>query len=240
MAMEMEATAHKPRIIKLSCPSLSAIAPFLASDGHRIDIGAIATAFGLQPSTVKLNGHFLSRGPDLLSSVTWKSLLSFFSAKRLPVGNSDEDPLVVDGKLSKIGLKRARGSQEIVSGSCCEADEEDANLNAEMQTLGGNLVKNKKLKFRDFGSKHVDSSVFKCSPNGYKRKQCMEEVILLKKLKLNETKSGLDELSDTVQGLSDAANVVPRMGYSCSYNSKNMKRMREDETLVSAFCKRTR
>lgn len=46
----------------------------------------------------------------------------------------------------------ARGSQEIVSGSCCEADEEDANLNGEMQTLGGNLVKNKKLKFRDFGN----------------------------------------------------------------------------------------
>lgn len=40
-----------------------------------------------------------------MSSVTWKSLLSFFSAKRLPIGRSDDDALVVDGKLSKIGVK---------------------------------------------------------------------------------------------------------------------------------------
>lgn len=36
----------------------------------------------------------------------------------------------------------------------------------------------------------MDSPVSKFSPNGCKRKQHMEEVILLKKLKLNETKSG--------------------------------------------------
>lgn len=40
-----------------------------------------------------------------MSSVTWKSLLSFFYAKRLPTGRSDDDALVVDGKLSKIGVK---------------------------------------------------------------------------------------------------------------------------------------
>ena len=93
------------RTIKLFCPSLSTIAPFVASLDQCIDIGSIATIFGLEPSTVKLNGHFLSRGLDLVSSVTWNSLLSFFSAKRLPIGGSDDDALVVDGKLSKIGVK---------------------------------------------------------------------------------------------------------------------------------------
>lgn len=36
----------------------------------------------------------------------------------------------------------------------------------------------------------MDSPASISSPHAYKRKQHMEEVILLKKLKLNETKSG--------------------------------------------------
>ncbi|XP_022959564.1 uncharacterized protein LOC111460597 isoform X1 [Cucurbita moschata] len=228
------------RTIKLFCPSLSTIAPFVASLDQCIDIGSIATIFGLEPSTVKLNGHFLSRGLDLVSSVTWNSLLSFFSAKRLPTGGSDDDALVVDGKLSKIGVKRAHCPQEIANGDCCEADEEDANLNGGRLKPESNLVKNKRLKHMNSGSKRIDSPVLKCSPNDYKRKQHMEEVILLKKLKLNETKSGFDELSDAGREINSTANGFPRTAYSCSYNSKNMKRMREDEALVPAFCKRTK
>lgn len=218
----------RERKICLFCPSLSTIAPFLASDDHRIDIGSIATIFGLEPSSLKLNGHFLSRGLDLVSSVTWKSLLSFFSAKRLPIGSADLDALVVDGKLSKIGVK---------SGDCCEADEEDDNVNVRRIKPESNLVKNKKMKYMNLGSEHMGSPAPKFSSSGYKRKQNMEEVILLKKLKLNETKSGFDELTDG--GVSDAANVAQRTVYSCSFNS-NMKRIREEETLVSALCKRSR
>ncbi|CAK9309807.1 unnamed protein product [Citrullus colocynthis] len=222
----MEKTAQKLRTIHLFCPSLSTIAPFLASDDHRIDIGSIATIFGLEPSSLKLNGHFLSRDLDLVSSVTWKSLLSFFSAKRLPIGSSDLDALVVDGKLSKIGIKRAHDAQETVGGDCCEADEEDDNVNFRRIKPESNLVKTKKMKYMNLGSEHVVSPAPEFSSSGYKRKQNMEEVILLKKLKLNETKSGFDELTDG--GV-----------YSCSFNS-NMKRMREEETLVSALCKRSR
>lgn len=118
LQISMEKTAQKLRTIHLFCPSLSTIAPFLASDDHRIDIGSIATIFGLEPSSLKLNGHFLSRGLDLVSSVTWKSLLSFFSAKRLPIGSSDLDALVVDGKLSKIGVKSEFSSFSSSFGVC--------------------------------------------------------------------------------------------------------------------------
>ncbi|XP_038897803.1 uncharacterized protein LOC120085717 isoform X2 [Benincasa hispida] len=197
LEISMEKTAQKLRTIHLFCPSLSTIAPFLASDDHGVDIGSIAAIFGLDPSSLKLNGHFLSRGLDLVSCVTWNSLLSFFSTKRLPIGSSDNDALLVDGKLSKLGVKRAHGHQEIVSGDCCKADEEDDNVNVRIKPES-NLVKNKKMKYMDLG---------------------------------------FDELSDG--GVSDAANVAQWMAYSCSFNS-NMKRMREEETLVSALCKRSR
>ncbi|KAA0026205.1 uncharacterized protein E5676_scaffold343G00940 [Cucumis melo var. makuwa] len=233
----MEKTLQKLTTIHLFCPSLSTFAPFLASRDHYIDIGSIAAIFGLDPSSLKLNGRFLSRGRDLISSVTWNSLLSFFSTKRLPIGSSHNDALLVDGKLSKIGAKRVHGSQEFVSGDRYEADEEHDDVNAGRIKPESNLVKNKKMKFMDFGTKHMDSPSSKFSPNGCKRKQQTEEVILLKKLKLNETKSGFDELSDG--GVSDTANVAQRTAYSCSVNS-NMKRMREEETLVSALCKRSR
>jgi hypothetical protein len=56
---------------------------------------------------LKLNGYFISRGADLISSsVTWRSLLRFFSAKGLSTGKDDKEALIVDGKLSKVGTKR--------------------------------------------------------------------------------------------------------------------------------------
>ncbi|CAI8605672.1 unnamed protein product [Vicia faba] len=35
---------------------------------QKIDFGSIAKAFGLDPSALKLNGYFISRGIDLISS----------------------------------------------------------------------------------------------------------------------------------------------------------------------------
>lgn len=98
----------KPREIKLLCPSLSKVTTQLVvSDEQRIDLGAIARAFGLDASTMRLNGHFISRGVDLVSSsVTWKSLLSFFSARGLSTGKNNRDALVVTGKFCKVGNKR--------------------------------------------------------------------------------------------------------------------------------------
>ncbi|VFR00616.1 unnamed protein product [Cuscuta campestris] len=97
---------EKKRTINLFCPSLSKLVPVVAWEDERIDLGHIARTFGIEPATLKLNGHFISRGVDLIaSSVTWKSLLSFFSARGFSTGDSHSDALTVDGKLSKLGTK---------------------------------------------------------------------------------------------------------------------------------------
>lgn len=102
----MSSGDNEPRTIKLFCPSVSRLVRLMAWDGQKLDLGSIARAFGLEPSTVKLNGHFISRGIDLVSSsVTWRSLLSFFSSKGLSTGTDEKGALIVDGKLCKVGTK---------------------------------------------------------------------------------------------------------------------------------------
>ena len=92
--------------IKLCCSSLSKVVSYVARDDQRLDLGSIASTFGLDPWSLKLNGHFISRGPDLISSsLTWNSLLSFFSSRSLPTGAHDSSPLLVDGRLCRPGSK---------------------------------------------------------------------------------------------------------------------------------------
>ncbi|CAN1269541.1 hypothetical protein LINPERPRIM_LOCUS13623 [Linum perenne] len=95
----------KPITVKLLCPALSKIVPYAAWEEQRLDLTSIAMAFGLEPRTLKLNGYLIGRGSDLMSSMTWRSLLNYFSGKGLPVGKSDGEALIVDGKLSKVGSK---------------------------------------------------------------------------------------------------------------------------------------
>ncbi|KAK8946493.1 hypothetical protein KSP39_PZI006783 [Platanthera zijinensis] len=66
--------------------------------GAGVNLGAIGWALGLEPSTVRLNGYFLSRGTDFVSSLPWNSLLSFFAARGLPDGESPLDSILVQGK----------------------------------------------------------------------------------------------------------------------------------------------
>ncbi|XP_009371825.2 uncharacterized protein LOC103961032 isoform X2 [Pyrus x bretschneideri] len=157
---------NRVRTIKLRCPSAAKTASFAAPEEQKLDLGSIARAFGVDPQTLKLNGHFIGRGSDLIaSSVTWKSLLSFFSTKRLPTGEDDANPIVVDGKLCRAGTKRV-GCDVVDDSSGREAELEDGEF------LG---MKSKKMK--------TTSNVGICS----KRKQLLEDVKLLKKLKISET-----------------------------------------------------
>ncbi|XP_072991872.1 uncharacterized protein [Typha latifolia] len=73
----------------------------VSGDGG-VDLGAVGRAVGLEPSSVRLNGYFLSRGADLVSGLTWASLLSFFSARGLPSGVSGGDPIAVQGKPAAV------------------------------------------------------------------------------------------------------------------------------------------
>lgn len=100
--------------INLHCPSLAKTVPVVAREEQNLDLGSIARSFGLDPWSLKLNGHFISRGMDLISSsVTWRSLFSFFSAKGLSTGTDDRDVLIVDGKLLKSGTKSKHTNSSI-------------------------------------------------------------------------------------------------------------------------------
>ncbi|KAI3968873.1 hypothetical protein MKX01_029023 [Papaver californicum] len=114
----------KSRAVKLFCPSLSKLVPWVVKkEDENLDLGLIANTFGLEPSTLKINNQFISRGIDFVSSsITWKSILSFFASKGLTTGSNEHD--VIDGRVCKPGTKRGRsnpweiGSHDDMSGEC--------------------------------------------------------------------------------------------------------------------------
>ncbi|KAL0900711.1 hypothetical protein Bca101_084672 [Brassica carinata] len=125
------------RKIRLLCPSVSKIIDWVAWNDQKLDFKSIAAAFGLEPATVKLNAKGLSTGKD------------------------GAGPLLVDGKLSRVGTKRAHFDPH-----------EDITVN----NLG--LNRNKKLKDK--------CSVEECLLSGCnKRKFLSEDRLSSKKLKLN-------------------------------------------------------
>lgn len=103
---EINNNTRSTKKIKMYCPASSKTAEIMACEDRRLDIGTIARMFGLEPATLRFNGHFITRGVDLIaSSVTWRSLLSFFSSRGLCTGTDSSAALVVDGKLVKCGTK---------------------------------------------------------------------------------------------------------------------------------------
>ncbi|CAN6462755.1 unnamed protein product [Victoria cruziana] len=121
---------------------------FVALEGSRLDVGTIARSFGLDPSTVKFNGYYVSRGRDFISSLTWSSLLSFFSLRGFPTGEEPHDPLLIQGNPSKKALP----FDERIAFAQCESKENDPP--AERKTCfedPGNLglLKKRKTKFHD-------------------------------------------------------------------------------------------
>ncbi|KHN36411.1 hypothetical protein glysoja_047129 [Glycine soja] len=181
-------SGNKPREIniKLICPSLSKVTQVVAWDDQRIDLGFVARAFGLDPSSLRLNSHFIGRGVDLVaSSVTWKSLLSFFSSKGLPTGKDQRDALVVTGKLCKVGLKPIG----VVGRECLFH-----------MRIGGH------------DSQHFQNGVGKMLEG--------------------ENAGNSRDIHDKVDDLSGS---IARSQFTCSYASKNLKRIREDETTAANY-----
>ncbi|PIN26203.1 hypothetical protein CDL12_01056 [Handroanthus impetiginosus] len=214
--MEIEGEKGKKRI-KLFCPSVSKIVQIIAWDEQKLDLGSIARVFGLDPNTLKLNGHFISRGVDLIaSSVTWKSLIGFFSARGLSTGASDSDALLVDGKLSKIGSKRSHDPEDTGNGI----------VNTKEQ---GNSRDTKK-PLREHCSGPLDVTK-ECNGLSSKRKLWLEDETHLKKAKSDQIVSGILERKGTT-----SANCR----FSCSFFSKNMKRMRSDEMVAAPPLKKIR
>lgn len=207
------------RNIKLFCPSVSKIIELVAWDEQRLDLGSIARAFGLKPSTLKLNGHFISRGVDFIAcSVTWKSLLSFFSSKRLSTGTTDSDALIVDGKLSKLGSKRKHDQSDLGIGTKSDG----AGGHCKDLQLGHiDLVGNKRSKDGPAGFlNRIDQLTgFNCL--SLKRKLSSRDTGRMKKSRVNETNSGLEERNDD-----RSQTVMNGRQFSCSIVGNRMKRLR--------------
>ncbi|KAM7263521.1 hypothetical protein ACFE04_001204 [Oxalis oulophora] len=203
--------------VYLRCPSLTKlmIHYVVVHEEQKLDFGSIGENFGLDPLTVKLNGHLISKGFDFISStVTWRSLLSFFSSRGFPIGEDDNKPIVVEGR---------------VGGYCCNKDEDHE------------LIKiNKRLRDCEVGCSSQPKSTTweersqpgysKCSNgHGFKRKVLFEDLSLLKKLKINDYDPDIPP--------SGRSNVV-RNPVACCHSSVKGKRTRDDEVIVSSSCKR--
>ncbi|XP_057472375.1 uncharacterized protein LOC130760967 [Actinidia eriantha] len=226
---------ERKRTVKLFCPTLSKWVPFVACDEHRLDLGSISRAFGLDPSTLRLNCHFIGRGADLVaSSVTWKSLLCFFSSRGLPAGASDADALIVDGKLSKAGTKRARDPADVENGSFYAIEPPSSSIHTGEKVEDGNFLLNKKLKESISGLIDRDNKVIKCDGFGLKRKQCLEEGVgPSKRIRMAGTNSG------SQAGEIGPSGPISNTRFRCSLINDNMKRIREDDTVITAPCKKT-
>ncbi|XP_058743633.1 uncharacterized protein LOC131616343 [Vicia villosa] len=231
----------------MSSPSLpnSKIIQLATCDDKKIDFGSIGKAFGLDPSTLKLNGYFISRGIDFISSsLTWDSLLSFFSGKGLSTGKHDHDALLVTGKVGNNGGHETehagsnRGNQlenfqnGIISNrgnqvenfqngivKVIQTEHDGSNRGNQLEDI--NLHKNKKLRESKSGE---ILNVLNC-----KRKQLFEDVNQFKKLKINDIQDKVDELPGSIS----------RSQFTCSYRNKNLKRIRDVE-IVAANYKRIR
>ncbi|XP_058206823.1 uncharacterized protein LOC131320200 isoform X3 [Rhododendron vialii] len=185
-------SGERKRTIKLFCPSLSKAIAFVAWEEQRLDLGSISRAFGLDPATLKLNGHFIGRGVDLIAlSVTWKSLFSFFSSRGLSTGETDSGALIVDGKLSRIGTKRAHEQAYVENGICCESERPSCSINTRpwLEDEDTNFLKSKRLKERNSGDSDSEDKVARGDGFGLKRKQCLEDVVPLKRIKMAGTNS---------------------------------------------------
>ncbi|XP_074282853.1 uncharacterized protein LOC141607398 [Silene latifolia] len=223
------------RIIKLYCPLVSKIAEIIAWEDQRLDLGAIAAVFGLESRTLKLNGHFISRGIDFIaSSVTWVSLFSFFSKKGLSTGVGSDTALLVDGKLVKPGSKRTHEPQEVDRGLHCtkQAEEEVGICRYSHQDI--NLPKYKRLKDSD-NAPETNSETARHCDSGLKRRHLVEDISPLKKVRVSGSYSTENSPG---QGENDGSCIGKlRCGYQMT---ENMKRLRVDEVIMAAPCKKTR
>ncbi|CAM8997443.1 unnamed protein product [Rhodiola kirilowii] len=220
--------AEDKREIKLYCPSTAELIPYTASNSDRIDLGGIAKVFGLEPATLKINGHFIGRGPDLIaSSVTWKALISFFSERGFPTGADERSPLIVHGKILKPGNKRTHEPTDDEQIIYCMDNSATHDSSGRMHNVGVCLSKKRS---------HIDD---RASKPCHKRKHfLLENLSLLKKLKIVETES-----SKLYEGQSSAAHslfVKPLKTHVpfSSYSSQKMKRPREEETVIDVTHKR--
>ena len=65
----------------------------------RVDLGTLGRLTALEPLSIRINGYMLGARPQdyIAASVTWASLLSHFSARRLPTDGPSDYPIGLHG-----------------------------------------------------------------------------------------------------------------------------------------------
>lgn len=236
--VEEAAREEGKRSIKLFYPSVSKIVQITEREDKRLDLGFISRAFGLEPNTLKLNGHFISRGVDFVaSSVTWKSLIGFFSARGLSTGGTDSDALLVHGKPSRNAPKR-------------EHDLVDAENGIRARNQQGYVRNSKRPQLEYTKILKKDSTEIKSGPgdlsiqtawcNGpdassLKRKLWSEDDSHLKRSRTYEV------FPEVCYGLLNGnGKTTSNRRSPCSFFSKNTKRKRDEEKVATAPLKKIR
>uniref|UniRef100_A0A7N0T563 Uncharacterized protein n=1 Tax=Kalanchoe fedtschenkoi TaxID=63787 RepID=A0A7N0T563_KALFE len=228
---------EEKREIKLYCPSTEKLVEYVARNSDRIDLGGIAKIFGLEPATLKINGHFIGRGPDFIaSSLTWRALLTFFSHRRLPAGADHRSPLLVHGNIVKKppANKRTHESLDVEHMIYCTNSPVVDGTDSDATRLS------KKHKLANAGSWSDNNGIpNKCC---HKRKHfLLEDLCPLNELKIGETESSI-----LYEGQNSAAarNLLSKplmTHFPTSCLSQKMKRKREEgeeETIVLVTPKR--
>lgn len=199
------------------------LATLLVAGDRGVDLGAVGRALGLDPSTVRLNGYFLSRGPDLVSSVTWGSLCSFFISRGFPSGGSDHDAVVVQGKPAAN-----QGSQFPDSD-----DENHISFKREVRLENESpLKKNRLTEGNSCGLEVGDGQLSDDDSLSIKRRLKLEDNNSFKKRKTTECNT------ESVNEQSKLKTVVPKMGFSYGCVNGHGKRLREEELVPKIPCKR--
>ncbi|XP_049406604.1 uncharacterized protein LOC125870258 [Solanum stenotomum] len=222
----MKGDSNKQIEIKLLCPLVSnMVVPIMVWEEERLDLGSIARIFGLNPFTLKINCHFMSKEVDFIaSSITWKSLLSFFSARGFST-----HPLILQGHLSKLGSKRSHSPTLVDNGLLCKKDLNDEREKCHEET---NSLSNKKFKGSSRGNDRLYNFASAGMSLNLKRKLCLEGSCLLKRSRTDEYDEGLRE--EQV----DFPNADRPL--LCSLACEKLKRFRDDEMVVTTPFKRIR
>ncbi|KAL6338320.1 hypothetical protein AAG906_018667 [Vitis piasezkii] len=207
--------SEKRMTVKLFCPSLSKVVSYVAREDQRLDLGSIARTFGLDPglssSTATSSAKAVTSSPHPSPGT-----LSFLSSRSLPTG--------------AVGLHDP-------------ADDHENVLLAASHSL--KIPQKIKLRETNSGCKDEDNLMIKRNGFGSKRKESVGDVNQPKKLRVHSTESGPGtnlsyRQSSCFQGSKDTLpSSILNTQFWCSH-SENMKRMREDETVIPPVCKRTR
>lgn len=219
-------------VVKLRHAASERVLDFVATEDAKLDVGTIARTFGLNPSSVKFNDIYVSRGSDFISSVTWIDILGYFVKKGYSTGKSEQDPILVDGKpcdpsgawihVNHLEDQNLCKTEDAGHGGKRRIPLEDSmNVNVLKkrkileENFGGNKYYNKRADLEDAGEMDVVKKQM--------RFHCDSDV---------DIKSHLQQNEYIVQNGGDSQNL------NCNMELK--KRRRSDETLAFSPCKRAR